>query len=77
MNTIIHILLIILLVLQIIILVHMLICQIKRNKEDKKFWEQMGNAVKEQVDRYNNLYPEEPLKLEEDNDDRNRRRNKK
>ena len=59
-------LLIALLVLQIIILVHMLICQIKRNKEDKKFWEQMNNAVKEQVDRYNNLYPEEPLKLEED-----------
>ena len=60
-------LLIALLVLQIIVLVHMLICQIKRNKEDKKFWEQMGNAIKEQVDRYNNLYPDEPLKLEEDN----------
>ena len=60
-------LLIALLVLQIIVLVHMLICQIRRNKEDKKFWEQMSNAVKEQVDRYNNLYPEEPLKLEEDN----------
>ena len=67
MNTIIHILLIILLVLQIIVLLHMLICQIKRNREDKKFWEQMGNVIKEQVDRYNNLYPEEPLKLEEDN----------
>ena len=63
----IKILLIALLVLQIVVLVHMLICQIKRNKEDKKFWEQMSNAVKEQVDRYNNLYPEEPLKLEEDN----------
>jgi len=60
-------LLIALLVLQIIVLVHMLICQIKRNKEDKKFWEQMGNAIKEQVDRYNNLYPDEPLKLKEDN----------
>lgn len=60
-------LLITLLVLQIIVLVHMLICQIKRNKEDKKFWEQMGNAIKEQVNRYNNLYPDEPLKLEEDN----------
>lgn len=60
-------LLITLLVLQIIVLVHMLICQIKRNKEDKKFWEQMGNAIKEQVDRYNNLYPDEPLKLEGDN----------
>lgn len=66
-DLIIRFLLIALLVLQIIILVHMLICQIKRNKEDKKFWEQMSNAVKEQVDRYNNLYPEEPLKLEEDN----------
>lgn len=66
-DLIIRFLLIALLVLQIIILVHMLICQIKRNKEDKKFWEQMNNAVKEQVDRYNNLYPEEPLKLEEDN----------
>ena len=60
-------LLIALLVLQIMVLIHMLICQIKRNKEDKKFWEQMGNAIKEQVDRYNNLYPDEPLKLEEDN----------
>ncbi len=60
-------LLIALLVLQIVVLVHMLICQIKRNKEDKKFWEQMGSAIKEQVDRYNNLYPDEPLKLEEDN----------
>ena len=60
-------LLIALLVLQIIVLVHMLICQIKRNKEDKKFWEQMDNAIKEQVNRYNNLYPDEPLKLEGDN----------
>lgn len=60
-------LLIALLVLQIVVLVHMLICQIKRNKEDKKFWEQMGIAIKEQVDRYNNLYPDEPLKLEGDN----------
>lgn len=62
----IKILLIALLVLQIVVLVHMLICQIKRNKEDKKFWEQMNDVIKEQVDRYNNLYPEEPLKLEED-----------
>ena len=60
-------LLITLLVLQIIVLVHMLICQIKRNREDKKFWKQMGDAIKEQVDKYNNLYSEEPLKLEEDN----------
>lgn len=60
-------LLITLLVLQIVVLVHMLICQIKRNKQDKKFWEQMGEAIKEQVNRYNNLYPDEPLKLEEDN----------
>ena len=60
-------LLITLLVLQIIVLVHRLICQIKRNREDKKFWKQMGDAIKEQVDKYNNLYSEEPLKLEEDN----------
>lgn len=66
-DLIIKFLLIALLVLQIIVLVHMLICQIKRNREDKKFWEQMGNAIKEQVNRYNNLYPDEPLKLEEDN----------
>ncbi|MBQ2349844.1 MAG: hypothetical protein II393_01005 [Cytophagales bacterium] len=66
MNTIIHILLIILLVLQIIVLIHMLVCQIKRQKEDKKFWEQMGIALKDQIDRYNNLYPDEPIKLEED-----------
>lgn len=69
--------LITLLVLQIIVLVHMLICQIKRNKEDKKFWEQMSDAIKEQINRFNNLYPDEPLKLEEDNNDGNRRRNKK
>lgn len=60
-------LLIALLVLQIVVLVHMLICQIKRNKQDKKFWEQMDKAIKEQVDRYNNLYPDEQLKLKEDN----------
>lgn len=60
-------LLITLLVLQIVVLVHMLICQIKRNKQDKKFWEQMDKAIKEQVDRYNNLYPDEQLKLKEDN----------
>ena len=60
-------LLITLLVLQIIVLVHILVCQIKRSKEDKKFWKQMGDAIKEQINRYNNLYPEEPLKLEEDN----------
>lgn len=66
MNTIIHILLIILLVLQIIVLIHMLVCQIKRQKEDKKFWEQMGIALKDQIGRYNNLYPDEPIKLEED-----------
>lgn len=60
-------LLIALLVLQIVVLVHMLICQIRRNKEDKKFWEQMGEAIKDQVNRYNSLYPDEPLKLEEDN----------
>ena len=60
-------LLIALLVLQIIVLVHMLICQIRRNKEDKKFWEQMGIAIKDQINRYNKLYPYEPLKLEEDN----------
>lgn len=64
------------LVLQIVVLVHMLICQIKRNKEDKKFWEQMDKAIKEQVDRYNNLYPDEQLKLKEDSSG-TRRRNKK
>lgn len=66
-DIIIKILLIALLVLQIVVLVHMLVCQIKRHKEDKKFWEQMSEAIKDQVDRYNNLYPDEPLKLEEDN----------
>lgn len=64
---IIKLLLIVLLGLQIIISIYMLICQIKRNKEDKKFWEQMDKAIKEQVDRYNNLYPDEQLKLKEDN----------
>lgn len=70
-------LLIAMLVLQIIVLIHMLICQIKRHKEDKKFWEVMSEAIKQQVDKYNGLYPDEPLKLEEDNNSGNRRRNKK
>ena len=60
-------LLIALLVLQIIVLIHMLICQIKRHKENKKFWEAMGEAIKQQVNKYNDLYPDEPIKLEEDN----------
>lgn len=59
-------LLIALLVLQIVVLVHMLICQIRRNKEDKKFWKIMSMAVQDQVNRYNELYPDEPIKLEED-----------
>ena len=63
----IKLLLSVLLGLQIIISIYMLICQIKRNKEDKKFWEQMDKSIKEQVDRYNNLYPDEQLKLKEDN----------
>lgn len=66
-DLVIKILLIALLVLQIVVLVHMLICQIKKHKEDKKFWEQMGEAIKDQVNRYNKLYPDKPLKLEEDN----------
>ncbi len=62
-------LLITLLVLQIIVLVHMLIYQIKRTKEDEKFWKQMGDAIKKQVDKYNNSHlNDEPLKLEEGND---------
>ena len=60
-------LLIALLVLQVIVLIHMLICQIKRHKEDKKFWAAMGEAIKQQVDKYNGLYPDEPIKLKEDN----------
>lgn len=64
---IIKLLLIVLLGLQIIISIYMLICQIKKNKEDEKFWEQIGSAIKEQVDKYNDLYPDEPLKLEGDN----------
>ena len=63
----IKLLLSVLLGLQIIISIYMLTYQIKRNKEDKKFWEQMDKAIKEQVDRYNNLYPDEQLKLKEDN----------
>lgn len=60
-------LLIILLVLQIIVMIYTLVCQIKRNKEDKKFWATMNEAMKQQVNRYNSLYPNEPIKLEEDN----------
>lgn len=60
-------LLIVLLVLQIVVLIHLIICQIKRHKEDKKFWEAMGKTMKQQVDKYNSLYPDEPIKLEEDN----------
>lgn len=63
-NLIVKILLIFLLILQIIVLIYTLITMIKRNKDDRKFWEHMNNAVKIQVDKYNNLYPEEPLSLE-------------
>lgn len=60
-------LLIILLVLQIMVLIYTLVCQIKRNKEDKKFWTTMNEAMTQQIDKYNSLYPDEPIKLEEDN----------
>lgn len=60
-------LLIILLVLQIIILIYTLVCQIKRNKEDEKFWATMNEEMTQQIDKYNSLYPDEPIKLEEDN----------
>lgn len=76
MSTIVHILFIILLVLQIIVLVYMLICQIKRQKEDKNFWKMMDMAVQDQVNRYNELYPNEPIKLEEDKSEQ-QTRNKK
>lgn len=65
-NFIIQSLVIVLLVLQIVVMIYTLVCQIKRNKEDKKFWEAMDEAIRQQVDRYNDLYPDEPLKLEED-----------
>lgn len=65
-NFIIQSLVIVLLVLQIVVIIYTLVCQIKRNKEDKKFWEAMDEAIRQQVDRYNDLYPDEPLKLEED-----------
>ena len=68
MNTIIHILLIFLLVLQIIVLGYTLVRQIKRQKEDKKFWKMMNMAVQDQINRYNELYPNEPIKLEEESD---------
>ena len=66
MNTIIHILLIILLVLQIIVLIHMLVCQVKRQKEDKKFWEAMSKTIDNQLNVYNDLCSNVPIKLEED-----------
>lgn len=66
MNTIIHILLIFSLVLQIIVLGYMLVCQIKRQKEDKKFWEAMSEAINNQLDKYNDLCSNVPIKLEED-----------
>ena len=45
---------------------------IKRNKDDRKFWEHMNNAVKIQVDKYNDLYPEEPLSLEDNKNESNK-----
>jgi len=66
MDSIIKYLIIILLILQIIIVIHMLICHIKGQKEDKKFWAQMDIAIKDQIKRYNTLYPDEPLSLKED-----------
>ena len=66
MNIILYVLLIILLMLQIIVLLYTLIGQIRRNKEERKLWTQMNEAIKNQVKRYNDLYPDEPLQLNED-----------
>lgn len=66
MTVIINFLLIIMLVLQIIVLIHMLITNIKREKADKKFWQEMNESLMKSVAKYNNLYPEEPLQLEEE-----------
>ena len=71
-NLIIRILLILLLVLQLVVLIHTLITMIKRNKDDKKFWEHMNNVIKIQIDKYNNLYPEEPLSLEDNKNESNK-----
>lgn len=66
MTFIINVLLITMLILQIIVLIHMLITNIKREKADKKFWQEMNESLMKSVAKYNNLYPEEPLQLEED-----------
>lgn len=66
-NIILQTLLVIVLLLQIVELVYMLICQVKRRKEDKEFWRLMGEALEDQINRYNELHPNDPIKLEEDN----------
>lgn len=66
MTFIINILLITMLILQIIILIHMLITNIKREKANKKFWQEMNESLMKSVVKYNNLYPEKPLQLEEE-----------
>lgn len=62
-------LLIALLVLQIICISYQIYSIRKRHIEDKKFWAEMGEAIKDQVARYNELYPEEPLQLEDTDDE--------
>ena len=64
--TIINFLLIILVILQIIVLMHTLVINIKREKAHKKFWQEINKSLVESVTRYNNLYPEEPFQLKEE-----------
>ena len=50
MSQIIQILLIIMLMLQIIVLLHMFIMNIKRNKDDKKFWDTIAKEEQTVLD---------------------------
>ena len=68
MTILINILLIILLILQIVVLTHMLIANIKREKTDKEFWQEMNKSLKKQVDKYNELYPEKSLEFNKEDD---------
>jgi predicted Holliday junction resolvase-like endonuclease len=49
LQNLIHILLLVLLILQIIILIHMFINNIKRNKEEKQFWDNLHKDLEDSM----------------------------
>lgn len=58
LNTIVSIFLITTLVMQIVLIMYMLITAIKRDREDKKFWDNMHKEIEESNRKYLNFLEE-------------------